>query len=182
MKKIKELGHKKGQAVMEYLITYGLALLVIVIVLTILVAVVLPSLRAQESCLFTQPGFSCNQKKHILVADEDQHIRVHFQLDNEQGRPIVLTGLLCTNEQPGNVEKSMVQPLDSEETLAAGKSYVPLAGIDCIDGEESNVILAPNSDFTGTIAITYRYYDDVGGEGVPERLAVAAVSGVVQSE
>jgi hypothetical protein len=51
-------GQRKGQAVMEYLITYGLALFVILIVLAILVAVVLPQLKAPESCQFSQPGFS----------------------------------------------------------------------------------------------------------------------------
>ena len=115
---------------MEYLITYGLALFVILIVLAILVAVVLPSLQAPETCQFTQPGFSCTTKKHVLVADVDNNIRILFQLDNQQGRGVTVTGVLCSSGAPANIEKSDVVDLTDPELasthqqIAAGQSII----------------------------------------------------------
>ena len=47
---------------MEYLITYGLALLVILVVLGILFAVVFPMLKAPADCKFSDTTFSCDQQ------------------------------------------------------------------------------------------------------------------------
>src|SRR5271157_5545631 len=98
-------GNKRGQAVMEYLITYGLALFVILIVLAILVAVVLPQLKAPESCQFSQPGFSCSTKQEVIVSSStDNTVTAIIQLDNQQGRDIELLGVACTGLAPGNVD------------------------------------------------------------------------------
>ena len=192
MKRKTKSGHKKGQAVMEYLITYGLALFVILIVLAILVAVVLPSLQAPETCQFTQPGFSCSTKKHALVFDEaDNNVKLLFQLDNQQGKGVKMTGVLCSSEPPANVEKREVIPLEeygsTNQTLAAGQSITfgsaeatVKGNIVCKNEDATDVVLTPNSNFRGSLAITYKYEDDI--PGAPERLAVATVTGIVQAE
>jgi hypothetical protein len=185
-------GRKKGQAVMEYLITYGLALFVILIVLAILVAVVLPSLRAPETCQFTQPGFTCNARPHAIVADASDEVNILFQLDNGQGRAITLTGISCHTTSPGNIRKSDVKDLDPPMLMAAGQSLT-FGGADsdlsdevpCLEepdasGTRSPTVLSANSNYKGAIAITYRFQNDV--PSAPERLAVATVTGAVQSE
>ncbi|MBU0533085.1 hypothetical protein KKB44_06350 [Candidatus Micrarchaeota archaeon] len=181
-------GYKKGQAVMEYLITYGLALFVILVVLAILVAVVLPSLRAPETCQFTQPGFTCNQKAHVIVTDASNNVRILLQLDNGQGKAITLTGISCVTSSTGNVEKSNVEPLASAVLMAAGESVTvgdPLESditieVPCKNEDGTTTVLSANSNYKGAIGITYRYQDDV--PGAPERLAVATVTGTVQAE
>jgi hypothetical protein len=184
-------GYKKGQAVMEYLITYGLALFVILIVLAILVAVVLPSLRAPETCQFTQPGFTCNVKPHVLVADNDDNVRIVFQLDNTQGKAVNVLGVSCITTSPGNVRKSDIDPLPGYpdgKVMAAGES-ITIGGLgadieeemDCMEEDGSTqTVLAPNSDYQGVIAVKYKFQNDV--PGAPDRLAVATVTGTVQAE
>ena len=178
-----KFGHKKGQAVMEYLITYGLALFVILIVLAILVAVVLPSLQAPETCQFTQPGFGCSAKKHVLVADSSNNVRLLFQLDNEQGKAVIIHGVLCTSAAHANIRKSDVQNLTSDIALAGGQSvsFGDVGNeVDCVREDGTDVVLAPNSNFKGALAVTYNFDEEVAG--APERLAVATLTGNVQSE
>ena len=180
---------------MEYLITYGLALFVILIVLAILVAVVLPSLQAPETCQFTQPGFSCSTKKHALVYDtDDDVVKILFQLDNQQGKPIDLYGVHCSSVAPANIKKSDVRGLPEIDPqlpeymqMAAGRS-ITVGGADadieaqlvCKNEDGSNVVLAPGSNFRGSIAITYRFSEDL--PGAPTRLAVATVTGTIQEQ
>lgn len=184
-------GYKKGQAIMEYLITYGLALFVILIVLAILVAVVLPSLRAPTTCQFTQPGFTCNQKEHVLVADSGNSVRMQFQLDNTQGKAVRITGVLCSTAAPGNIRKSDVTAsgvvLGTPLVMASGQSKT--AGspgsditddIDCVKEDGTAVVLSPGSNFRGALAITYNFQEEV--PDAPERLAVATVTGTVIEE
>ncbi|MFH0737289.1 MAG: hypothetical protein V1827_01415 [Candidatus Micrarchaeota archaeon] len=176
-------GSMKGQAMMEYLMTYGLALFVILIVLAILVAVVLPSLKAPDTCQFTQPGFTCNQKAHsIVAADVSNDVRLIFQLDNAQGKSIEVKGVLCTSAPTGNVDKDDVTPFTAVKQMSAGQSIVFGSTGDEVpcytEGTTTVVKLAPNSNFKGSLAVVYRFEDDLG----PDRLAVATVTGAVQAE
>lgn len=183
-------GYKKGQAVMEYLITYGLALFVILIVLAILVAVVLPSLRAPETCQFTQPGFTCNQKPHAIVADASDSVYLLFQLDNAQGRAITITGISCMTTATGNVRKTDVEAhnaLSGPVLLAAGESRTVGSEdsditdeVLCLNDDGTVTVLSANSNYKGALAVLYHFQGDV--PGAPERLAVATVTGTVQSE
>jgi hypothetical protein len=187
---IKSGGYKKGQAVMEYLITYGLALFVILIVLAILVAVVLPSLQAPETCQFTQPGFGCSTKKHVLVADSSDNIRILFQLDNQQGKSVEILDVMCTSAAPANVRKSDVdtaEPSAFVEQMAAGTSRT-FGGsasdlteeVPCYDEQGNRLTLNAGSAFKGTLAVVYKFTEDV--PSAPTRLAVATVTGNVQAE
>lgn len=174
-----KFGSRKGQAVMEYLITYGLALFVILIVLGILVAVVLPTLKAPEACQFTQPGFGCNQKQHVIISDKtDNTVSVLFYLSNDQGSAINITGLLCTTKPAGSVQKSDITALSPTVTLAPGGAHSFNSSIECTDENGVEVIMTPNSNFKGSLAIKYKRMDDVSG--APERIAVAALTGSVQ--
>jgi hypothetical protein len=187
---IKSGGYKKGQAVMEYLITYGLALFVILIVLAILVAVVLPSLQAPETCQFTQPGFGCSTKKHVLVADSSDNIRILFQLDNQQGKSVEILDVMCTSAAPANVRKSDVdtaEPSAFVEQMAAGtsKTFGGSASdlteeVPCYDEQGNRLTLNAGSAFKGTLAVVYKFTEDV--PSAPTRLAVATVTGNVQAE
>jgi hypothetical protein len=175
---------RRGQAVMEYLITYGLALFVILIVLAILVAVVLPNLRAPETCQFTQPGFSCNQKQHAIIADTNNDVRLVFQLDNTQGKSVIVKGVICSTEAPGNIKKDDIETMLTTQQLAAGESTIFGATVgnelECVGSDGTTTVqLAPNSNFQGSIGILYTFPDDISGI---DRLAVASVAGVVQAE
>ncbi len=179
-------GNMRGQAVMEYLITYGLALFVILIVLAILVAVVLPQLKAPESCQFTQPGFGCSTKQHVIVSDtaNNNAVTAIVQLDNQQGRGINLYGVLCSSDVAGNINSGTFTTagsyVDTTVTAMNAGASTPLT-LKCVGLDGQRVSLAPGSTFKGSIAVLYGYQDEVLAPGVPHRLAVATITGSAQS-
>jgi len=179
-------GQKKGQAVMEYLITYGLALFVILIVLAILVAVVLPQLKAPETCQFSQPGFGCSTKQHVIVSDPSTtFISAIIQLDNQQNRDIVVDGVLCSDDPSGNIVKEAVQNGPTYHLgiqMPAGSSRTfnsPCVKNDLAGGSFTWLGLAPGSSFRGSFTVLYNYADEV--VGAPERIATATLVGNVQA-
>ncbi len=183
-----KFGSKKGQAVMEYLITYGLALFVILIVLAILVSVVLPSLKPPETCQFTQPGFSCSTKQHVLVASADNKVSLLFQLDNQQGKGVNVIDVLCTVKPSGNIQKADVTAKGTAGKAMVAGSSITFGGVgadiavpvNCLDDNGNALVLAPNSNFKGTLAVIYTYQDDIAG--APQRMATATLAGTVQSQ
>lgn len=173
---------KKGQAAMEYLMTYGWAILVIVIVLAIL-AFYLPQLvRTPESCVFTQPGFSCQERKPVIVSDADDNgVGIAFQLDNQQGQQVEVDYVLCTTAAPGDITLDVFEDeADAfDQPIAAGGSAQFGIGnrIPCYDPEGREVVLSPNSEFRGHLVIWYNYANEV--PGAPLRKATAVLTGGV---
>jgi hypothetical protein len=175
--------HLKGQAAMEYLMTYGWALLVIFIVLVIL-AFYLPSiLRMPESCLFSQPGFSCDVKKPVIVSESGTNkIYVLLRIDNQQGQDIYLKGVMCTTATPGAIDKTYATSLSRPELIPSGGNYEFTQKIYCLNDAKppSSLVGSPNSNFRGTIVILYNYANEV--TGAPERVATATITGTIVGE
>lgn len=177
----------KGQAMMEYLMTYGVALVVILIVLAVLVTVVLPTLKPPENCQFSQPGLSCNVKKHAILADTSNNVRLVFQLDNQQNGQINVLGIRCSTAPAANIQKAQVIPrLSAPISIPQGGSRslgitgTPVTTINCYNADTGAVMqLTPNSEFKGSLAVVYTSQGDVAGI---EKLAVATLSGVVQAQ
>jgi hypothetical protein len=172
-------GSMKGQAVMEYLVTYGLALFVILIVLAILVAVVLPQLKAPESCQFSQPGFGCSTKQHVIFSNSSNQNRTTaiLQLDNQQGRDIYLKGVICSSEPAGNINRASFRSEDLINVPMAAGATTNMQLI-CMNAERTPSVLAIGSSYKGSIAVLYNYQEEVSG--APERIATATISGAVQ--
>jgi hypothetical protein len=168
-------GHRKGQAAMEYLMTYGWAFLVILVVLAIL-AYYLSTIQIPETCLFMQSGFGCEQ--HLLVSEAGTNsVFLLFELENQQGQGINVTRVKCTEEtgeitKPGPIESGPVK-------INAGQGQEFTVKY-CVDESGNTISLNPNSNFQGTIAVWYNYQNDL--TGAPERLATASVSGKVVGE
>lgn len=172
----------KGQAAMEYLMTYGWAILVIVIVLGTL-AFLLPSLlTAPEECRFKQTGFSCDIKKPVIVSETSTNdIYVRFRLDNQQSQAVKIKGVLCTTSS-GEIDKTTISRLSSEQRVPAGSYYEFTDKIFCLDDSNppQQVVSTPNSNFRGTLVVLYNYENEV--TNAPERMATATISGTVLSE
>ena len=138
-----------------------------------------------------ESGHTCNQKPHALVADANGDVKILFQLDNAQGKPVVIEGVLCTTAPSGNIRKddftTFSKMLSSPVQMNAGESATvgdALSDIDdviiCVDEDGTDLQMAAGSNFRGSLAIIYSFVDDV--PGAPSRLAVATVSGNVQAE
>lgn len=176
--KIKNERTKRGQAAMEYLMTYGWAILVIFIVLAIL-AFYLPQLiKVPEQCTFSPVGFTCGESKPSLyVKDATNQVFLGLRVYNQLGQNVVIKKVICTTSAPGDVEESDGEDI-TDITLANGKS------MDFIDSPcwknkfgGSRTVLSENSDFRGSFFLWYNYEDDVP-TGVL-RKAQATLSGSV---
>jgi len=82
---------KKGQAAMEFLMTYGWAMLILLVMIGALAyfGVLNPSKYTSDRCIVTT-GFEC--KDYQLKASGTQ-LLVNFNLGNQQGESIKVTGV-----------------------------------------------------------------------------------------
>jgi hypothetical protein len=115
-------------------------------------------------------------------------VRLLFQLDNTQGKSVIVKGVLCTTAAAGNVRKTDVTAFTGGDVpMAAGESKTiggPNADItdevECENEDGTTAQLAPNSNFRGSLGVLYRFAEDQ--PDAPDRLAVATVTGAVQAE
>ena len=154
----------KGQAAMEYLMTYGWALLVIVIVIAILL--IINPFSAPQGCRFDQIGFTCNNP---LLQDDG---KLFLAVTNGNNNPIVLTKIVCTSD------KSPTPPaygtaLASTVTLQRQESY-SLGGEQCLTQSGSALSLSAGTDFAGKVWVFYKNEED--DSTYPDRIAVASVT------
>ena len=93
------MSSKKGQAAMEYLMTYGWAIVVLVVVIAALMATGAfnPSYLIGEECTL-QPDLSCTG--HVLYLDTGGTPQLEFRISNGLGYDMRLTGItVTTNDQ-----------------------------------------------------------------------------------
>ena len=173
--------YKKGQAAMEYLMTYGWAILVIVIVLALL-AFYLPSLiKSPENCLFSQPGFSCNEKKAAIVLNSTTNgVDLGFSLSNKQSEGIKVVGVLCTTDSVGNLDKTQMDTFQAGSIASGASTAFSTPCLKTDNGVSNAVNMKANSDFKGTLAVWYNFDSDLSS--TPNRLATATVTGTVLSQ
>ena len=174
----------KGQAAMEYLMTYGWAILVIVIVLAVLLF--LNPFKAPETCLFQQPGFSCSDATVPLVyADSNNNVHIAMQISNKMGQPVKIHKVICTTVAIGDVTKdiegtTLVSPNDLISAGATANFVTGKLGvIDCYKDSSTAVVLSPNSQFKGVVSIWYNYENDPD-ENIQRQASATLISTVLQ--
>ena len=150
-------GSCRGQAAMEYLMTYGWAILVIVIVITIL-AFYLPQLiKTPEGFLFSQPGFSCSDPKpsiYISTAATND-VSMAVRVFNQQGQNIKVSKAVCLK---GNIDQASLANADTvsnNPVIVSGGSYD--INVICKDSSGNPLRLSKNSDFKGIFVIWYNF-------------------------
>lgn len=152
--------HLRGQAAMEYLMTYGWAILVILIVLAILAFYLPQFIKAQDQCSFSQTGFTCGDSRPLIYsADTSNNIELGIKVFNQNGQNVVVKKVLCTNSAPGNIDESLADDV-ADFTMANGASTE--FKVKCWKDKSggNRVVLAPNSDFRGYFFIWYSLEND----------------------
>ncbi|MBN2477924.1 hypothetical protein JXB01_01400 [Candidatus Micrarchaeota archaeon] len=169
---------KKGQAAMEYLMTYGWAILVIVIVLAALYFW-LP--KGSEVCLFREPGFLCEGKPQIYM-DEGQ-LNIAVRIDNKLSESIESAALVCTDAPEGDINSNFItiHGTATDGSWGAGSSKVfggdtDLA-IPCVDRNGDEIAMQENEFFKGYIAVAYSLSSDPNKN--IKHVTLASVSGPV---
>jgi hypothetical protein len=173
----------KGQAMMEYLMTYGFAIFVIVIVLAILFFY-LGNVNTPETCTFDKSNFDCQSTLPAFIAAVGtNNLNVSFKLTNNDQKSVIITRVVCTVAPKAEITPLMGTAVGGVPGITVGPgSSVSAWGvpIPCYDktGIAPNVFASgPNTYFKGNILVFYKYTDEL--PGVPLRRANAVVTGKV---
>lgn len=148
----------RGQAAMEYLMTYGWALLVIVIVIAILL--IINPFSAPQGCRFDDLGFSCTNP----VADTAGN--VYLRITNAQSANIILVGATCTTD------KAPTAPSMAESFNApmARQQYYDIQ-ISC---NPNSVALQTGQEFSGKLWIFWNTEDEASAGIYPQHVSSAS--------
>ena len=152
---------------MEYLMTYGWALLVIVIVIAILL--IMNPFSAPQSCKFDQIGFACDNA--VIVASTGNLL---MGVTNGNNNAINVSGVICTSVKSSAVPAPPAWPAGSnvivprQGSLMINTTYPVTGGIKCTGASTTQ-----GSDFSGKIWIYYKNTGD--GPDYPLRTASANI-------
>lgn len=183
----------RGQSAMEYLMTYGWALLVIVVVIAVLAWIM--TLNRLDQCIF-DPGFQCSG--HRLVAaytspTEGAMNNVMFaDVLNGQRGAVNIIGIACVAGNPrppanwwlssyGNrfnfnttVEATDTVNIGVVNTTQTGFTPSPKATRCFKDFAGNPLSTQANSDFSGSIFIAYKFIDE--NPAIPPKVTSAKVT------
>ena len=162
---------------MEYLMTYGWALLVIVIVIAVLIYI--NPFRAPEQCVFDQAGFLCN--KPILFASG----ALHGTLVNGNQKNVFIMGMACIKgrtapngdftQWPGYTDvgktlayQTQIDDLGNFQNDANNAFHVSCVDVTTVNGvavfpTTATITLHSGDQFSGRLYIAYNYADDPAG-------------------
>jgi hypothetical protein len=147
---------KKGQAAMEYLMTYGWAILAIIIVIAALIY--LNPFSAPELCLFQQQGFSCSEPQPQVYLNDQGEVMMNVRIWNKLGKSVVIHEVACTTSQTSELDRADFN--DQNVNVPTGSSE-DLMGIACYDAQGDELVLAQNQEFRGRLVVWYNYDDDL---------------------
>ena len=172
----------KGQAAMEYLMTYGWAILAIVLVIAALIF--LNPFRAPEVCLFEQAGFTCNEpppQLYVMRSDAEGNLYMNAKLWNQAGQTIVVKYVLCTNAPGTEVPDVRTDPgqyVQGSSRISTG-SAITLTGVPCYDRNGERIETQQNQEFRGKLVIWYNYENDID-PNVQHQIKANVISKVTQ--
>ncbi|MEM4348040.1 MAG: hypothetical protein QXN37_00520 [Candidatus Anstonellaceae archaeon] len=153
---------KRGQAAMEYLMTYGWALLVIVVVIAILL--IINPLQPPTGCRFESIGFLCSEP---LVTSSG---KLFLKVTNGNPNTIMVYGLHCTTSKSPN-PPSFSPPSSPLTVLQRQQPYE--FNVTCVDAGGNAVSPQPGSDFSAKLWVFYKNEED--GASYPMRSISANV-------
>jgi len=158
--------NKKAQAAMEYLMTYGWAILVIAIIFAILFIYIKP-FGAVESCVPSSPAFSCQQV--ILTSNGIVSAKIISGVPNR----ITITSIGCG--QGSNAPQNPVK-LSQPEVVSQGSYISALWGSGTV---QCPAVGNVGSTYNGKLYIKYKDAD--APSSVPEKELQVSFITVVQN-
>jgi len=156
---------------MEYLMTYGWALLVIVVVLSALLFI--NPFRAPEQCTFDTPSFVCG--KPLLTGDNsepEQSGLLYAKITNGFSSGINVYGVYCTNSKDAQAAPAKSAP----HKFIPASNDCSLEAIRCTKANDAPI--SEGEDFSGKIYVYYSLLDDA--DSFPLRVASATLSAKAQ--
>lgn len=189
--KLLKSGSMKAQAAMEYLMTYGWAIFIIVLVAGALFYVI-STIKSPESCNFSGTmGFSCSESMPLAYSNNsDNDIVVDMKIRNQFGKSTTIHKLLCTDAPEGDIKEYMpdlidggcyMTPSSDGSNMGAGSSK-QYTGIKCCDISGSPISISPGNQLKANVIVWYNYRSDPkNGDkySVHRRVAAHIVSNVL---
>jgi len=154
-----------GQAAMEYLMTYGWALLVIVIVIAILL--IMNPFSAPQSCRFDQIGFTCDAPALASTGF------LYVKFTNGNNNAVKLYGVQCTQAKSAT-PPTFTAPASPLATIQRQDYYQlnSTNAVKCTDSSGAALVgLKAGTDFSGKVWVYYK--NDEDGSDYPMRTASA---------
>ncbi|MCX6772283.1 MAG: hypothetical protein NTV88_00750 [Candidatus Micrarchaeota archaeon] len=150
----------RGQAAMEYLVTYGWALLALFAVIAILISTgaFSSSNFAQKECTF-QPGLPCSP---FIIYTDGAATTIQFSVANDLGFPIKIKNMVYTTTnigQPGKTDYSVSDPFGQQ----IFKQSEPMNFLKTFEGATQ-----PSPRDFRTIIVSIQYYNCKGID-LPEK-------------
>ncbi len=155
----------RGQSAMEYLMTYGWALLVIVIVIAILL--IINPFSVPQGCRFDQVGFACTAP----VIDSTG--KISMTLTNNMQSAVTVAHLECVSVKsstPGT--RAGVSPA---VIIKPGETKAIIVAAACADHPEVG------KDYAAKVGVFYNFEEDAGAGFTTERLSTANVATKISS-
>lgn len=146
--------------------TYGWALLVIVVVLAALLFI--NPFRAPEQCTFDTPSFVCG--KPLLTADNTNPGKLYGKITNGFSTGIYVYEVICSNS------KEAPAPTATTSTFVPASNDYSINGIEC--KKDNTAPMSVGEDFSGKLYVYYKLPDD--GDNFPRRVASATLSAKAQ--
>ncbi len=175
---------------MEYLMTYGWALLAIIIVIAALLY--LNPFRAPELCLFQQQGFSCSEPNAQVYLDSTDQVNMNVRIWNKLGKTVSIKGLACTDSQSAKFtmeddeiitnygsEGELIPTGDYKDFTSGGGSEAALP-VACFHSDGTPIKdMSVNQEFRGRLIVWYNYQDDLD-DSIQHEAQANVISLIVQ--
>ncbi len=175
---------------MEYLMTYGWALLVIVIVIAVLLS--LNVFQAPEQCIFDQQNFACGNVRLIDTTKATASKGVLFaDITNGNSKTITIDAITCikgrtappsdwrawtSGNSVSGITGGLTVPFQGTFNLGNPQNLASAANqLTCYDpATGAAAVISPNDQFNGRVYIAYKFADDANG--VPDKIVGANVA------
>jgi len=165
---------KRGQASMEYLMSYGWAILIIIILLAVIIYLRIFDIgnRIPERCEFTV-GILCTNAK---ITDNS----VALTLKNGLGAKMALCKIICDDSKVvatielGGADGQCTDPPIAE--LDVGKAELPIGPVDGGCRPPNGAIVPVGARYQGKIFLTYYLAGDTGSPRVAEGYLEAVIN------
>jgi hypothetical protein len=144
---------KKGQAAMEFLMTYGWAILAAIIVIGVLAIYFRPSALTQDSFVMSAPWYGVG----LSTTDDGTDTVVSVAVKNQAGEDMTPTGATLSIDDPSGVTCTDVTA--AYALVSAGGEQEITFNCDTVDGANggnNGESLGSGTRFTGTASVTFQ--------------------------
>ena len=151
----------KGQAGIEYLAIYGVALLIIVVVIAVLLNM-FGAFGQNTICVGEPKTFQCADNVfQVSNMDSDPGAEIGVKLYNGNLRGIKVTRATCYvgKEKPSSIPYTTVN-----KNIPAGDT-TEITGVNCYDRDGQPLQYEQGKTFDGTLEIKYKYDNDLTTAG-----------------